>query len=70
MENTREDIDSKKVKDTSQNRKGCCTKPIFDVIPVIYYVTLDLHLMLGLGNRLFEAFLTWLDERVECLTED
>ena len=70
MENTREDIDSKKVKDTSQNRKGCCTKPIFDVIPVIYYVAPVLHLMLGLGNRLFEAFLTWLDERVECLTED
>lgn len=61
-----------KVKDgllseTPQNIRGCTEIPLIDAVPIENFILSVLHIVIGVGNSLVDAFLEWIEERVEQL---
>ncbi len=52
---------------TPQNLKGVTDSPLIDAVPVQNFILCVLHTIIGMGNTLVEAFLEWIEERVELL---
>jgi hypothetical protein len=53
--------------ETPQNLKGITNRPLIDAIPVSHYILPILHIIIGMGNSLVDAFLEWIEERIEVL---
>jgi len=53
--------------ETPQNLKGVTNRPLIDAIPVSHYILPILHIIIGMGNSLVDAFLEWIEERIEVL---
>jgi hypothetical protein len=54
---------------TPQNLKGVTDSSLIDVDPVENFILCVLHIIVGMGNALVEAFLEWVEERVELLQQ-
>ena len=53
--------------ETPRNLKGVTNRPLIDAIPVSNYILPILHIIIGMGNSLVDAFLEWIEERIEVL---
>mmetsp|Transcript_28857 Transcript_28857/g.33537 ORF Transcript_28857/g.33537 Transcript_28857/m.33537 type:complete len:286 (+) Transcript_28857:991-1848(+) len=52
------------------NRKGIVSKILFDCVEIIQYIFPILHAEIGLGNYLLNHLYTWVDYRIEKVTEE
>ena len=56
--------------DIASTQKGCTNPPLFDAVPVSNFVVPILHLEIGVGNKMLDTFMEWIDERVELITDE
>ena len=70
MSNVREKIYNGELVDVSQNPKGCVDIPLLDSIPVKDYIFPILNAEIGLGNYILNSFLTWMDYRIEMVSNE
>ena len=70
MNELREQLNTKEVRDTSHNRKGIVEIELFECVDVVQYIYPILHSEIGLGNYILNAFLTWVDYRIEMVSEE
>jgi hypothetical protein len=70
MNELREQLNRKEIKDLPMNRKGIVMVELFDCVDVFEYIYPILHSEIGLGNYILNAFLTWVDYRIEMVTEE
>jgi hypothetical protein len=70
MNELREQLNRKEIKDTPMNRKGIVMVELFDCVDVFEYIYPILHSEIGLGNYILNSFLTWVDYRIEMVSEE
>ena len=69
MNDLRCQIVRNEVVDTPGNKKGIVEKPLIDAIPVDHIIFSLLHAEIGVGNKVLDSFLEWVDYRVEKLSQ-
>jgi hypothetical protein len=67
IENVRQNVELNNMPETPQNLKGVTNRPLIEAIPVSNYILPILHIIIGMGNSLVDAFLEWIEERIEVL---
>eukprot|EP00978_Attheya_sp_CCMP212_P025588 scaffold82537_cov26-Attheya_sp.AAC.1 len=70
MHETQTQLEDEDISDTPQNRKGIVAKPLFDSVEISSYIISLLHCEIGIGNKILSSFFSWVDYRVEIITEE
>ena len=70
MDELRESIFNKEVKDIPSNRKGVSDVALLHLIDIFAYIYPILHAEIGLGNYLLNRFFHWIDYRIERVSEE
>ena len=65
IESIRTQVENKAIIQTPGNLKGCTQRPLIDSVPIENFILSVLHIIIGMGNTLIDAFLEWIEERVE-----
>jgi hypothetical protein len=68
--NIRENVESNNAVEQSGYIMGCTAKPLFDAIEISNYIICILHIVIGIGNKLVDCLLEWVEQRVEKLTDE
>ena len=55
------------VENKATNKKGIVEDPLINSIPIDHIVFSLLHAQIGVGNKMLDSFLEWVDYRVENL---
>jgi hypothetical protein len=66
----RQQVEDGTLTEIPQNIKGCTEKPLIDSVPIENFILSILHIIIGVGNAFVDAFLEWIEERVEQLHPD
>ncbi len=66
----RQQVEDGTLTEIPQNIKGCTEKPLIDSVPIANFILSILHIIIGVGNAFVDAFLEWIEERVEQLHPD
>jgi len=66
----RQQVSDGTLTEAPQNIKGCTEKPLIDAVPVENFILSILHIVIGVGNTFVDAFLEWVEERIEQLHPD
>ena len=69
MNDLRCQIVRNEVVDTPGNKKSIVEKILIDAIPVDHIIFSLLHAKIGVGNKVLDSFLEWVDYRVETLSQ-
>jgi hypothetical protein len=67
IENVQQNVELSNMPESPQNLKGVTNRQLVDAIPVSNYILPILHIIIGMGNSLVDAFLEWIEERIEVL---
>lgn len=70
MRDLREKILTNEVSATSQNRKGVVDVELLPAVEIKQYIYPILHAEIGLGNYILNSFFSWVDYRIENVTEE
>ena len=70
MSQLREKIMRKEIEAKASNKMGVVEVPLIDTIPIDHTIFSLLHAEIGVGNKILDSFLEWVDYRVENLSEE
>ena len=70
MRDLREKILTNEIEATAQNRKGVVDVELLPSISIQQYIYPILHAEIGLGNYILNSFFTWVDYRIEDISEE
>jgi len=70
MSQLRDKIMRKEIEAKASNKKGVVEVPLIDTIPIDHTIFSLLHAEIGVGNKILDSFLEWVDYEVENLSEE
>ena len=70
LKHHKDKIDRGEISDKALDIMGVTNEMLIDCVPLDSFIVPILHTMIGVGNKLLNAFLDWVDIRVEQIPEE